>query len=91
MIIILAFESRAVCQVDSQTGRLTLFLQVYAMSDWRRGYHFSAANDVRAWSADGSRLLSLRSSQLPHDVEPGDSVEIGYIPFNTGASCGVTK
>ena len=54
------------------------------MSDWRRGFHFSGGNDVSAWSADGSQLLNLRSSQLPHDVAPIDSATIGYIPFSTG-------
>ena len=59
-------------------------LQVYAMSNWRRGYHFSGAADVSAWSADGSRLLNLRTSQLPHTVLPEDSVDIGFIPFSAG-------
>ncbi len=57
------------------------------MSDWRQGFHFSGANDVSAWSADGSRLLSLRVNQLPHNVAPTDSAIIGYIPFTTGAPC----
>ena len=58
------------------------------MSDWRQGFHFSAANDVSAWSADGSLLLNLRASQLPHNVVPTDSATIGYIPFNTGIEHG---
>ena len=59
---------------------------MYALSNWRHGFHFSAANDVSAWSADGSRLLNLRATQLPHNVMPADSVQIGYIPFAAGAS-----
>ena len=59
--------------------------QAYAMSDWRRGFHFSGANDVSAWSADGSRLLNLRVNQLPHNIAPTDSAIVGYIPFTTGA------
>ncbi len=57
------------------------------MSDWRQGFHLSGANDVSAWSADGSRVLNLRVNQLPHNVAPTDSAIIGYIPFTTGAPC----
>lgn len=56
------------------------------MTNWRHGFHFFGRNDIEAWSADGSRLLRCRASQLPHNMAPGDSLLVGYIPFSEGAS-----
>jgi len=64
---------------------LCIHHQVYAMTNWRHGFHFFGRNDIEAWSADGSRLLRCRASQLPHDMAPGDSLLVGYIPFSEGA------
>ena len=59
-------------------------VQLYAMTDWRHGFHFFGRNDVEAWSSDGSRLLRCRSQQLPHDMDAADTLAIGYIPFSEG-------
>ena len=60
-------------------------LQVYAMTNWRRGFHFFGRNDIEAWSADGTRLLRCRTPQLPHDMAPSDVLHIGYVPYSEGA------
>lgn len=59
-------------------------MQLYAMTDWRHGFHFFGRNDIEAWSSDGSRLLRCRSQQLPHDMDAADTLAIGYIPFSEG-------
>jgi hypothetical protein len=59
-------------------------VQLYAMTDWRHGFHFFGRNDIEAWSSDGSRLLRCRSQQLPHDMGAADTLAIGYIPFSEG-------
>ena len=59
-------------------------VQLYAMTDWRHGFHFFGRNDIEAWSSDGSRLLRCRSQQLPHDMDAADTLAIGYIPFSEG-------
>lgn len=56
------------------------------MTNWRHGFHFFGRNDIEAWTHDSSRLLRCRTQQLPHDMEPSDSLAIGYIPFSEGAS-----
>lgn len=62
-------------------------VQLYAMTDWRHGFHFFGRNDIEAWSSDGSRLLRCRSQQLPHDMDAADTLAIGYIPFLEGGQC----
>jgi hypothetical protein len=64
-------------------------VQLYAMTDWRHGFHFFGRNDVEAWSADGSRLLRCRSQQLPHNMDAADTLAVGYIPVSEGVHCTV--
>lgn len=65
-------------------------LQLYAMTDWRHGFHFFGRNDIEAWSSDGSRLLRCRTQQLPHDMDPADSLAVGHIPFSEGVCYGIS-
>jgi len=56
-----------------------------ALTDWRAGFHLFGYNDKTPWSADGRLMLGLRTALSPRDLGPGDSAQIGLIPFAKGA------
>lgn len=59
-------------------------VQTAAVTDWRAGFHLFGYNDKTPWSADSSRMLGLRTALSPRDLGPGDSAQIGLIPFSKG-------
>ena len=59
-------------------------MQTAAVTDWRAGFHLFGYNDKTPWSADSSRMLGLRTALSPRDLQPGDSAQIGLIPFSKG-------
>lgn len=60
-------------------------MQTAALTDWRAGFHLFGYNDKTPWSADGRLMLGLRTALSPRDLGPGDSAQIGLIPFAKGA------
>lgn len=57
-----------------------------ALTDWRAGFHLFGYSDKTPWSADGSLMLGLRTALSPRDLGPGDSAQIGLIPFAKGGN-----
>ena len=63
-------------------------MQTAAVTDWRAGFHLFGYNDKTPWSADSSCMLGLRTALSPRDLQPGDSAQIGLIPFSKGGQAG---
>jgi hypothetical protein len=69
----------------SQANRMAwCCVQTAAVTDWRAGFHLFGYNDKTPWNADSSRMLGLRTALSPRDLGPGDSAQIGLIPFSKG-------
>ena len=58
--------------------------QVFALTDWKAGFHLFGYSDKQQWSADGSMLLGMRTMLSPRDLAIDSRAEIGMIPFSTG-------
>ena len=58
---------------------------MFALTDWKAGFHLFGYSDKQQWSADGSMLLGLRTMLSPRDLAIDSRAEIGMIPFSTGA------
>ena len=61
-----------------------LWVQIFALTDWRAGFHLFGTSDKQPWSADGSQMLGMRTHLTPRDLKPDDSAQIGVIPFAKG-------
>ncbi len=58
--------------------------QVFALTDWKAGFHLFGYSDKQQWSVDGSMLLGMRTMLSPRDLAIDSRAEIGMIPFSTG-------
>lgn len=59
---------------------------MFALTDWKAGFHLFGHSDRQQWSADGSMLLGLRTMLSPRDLAIDSRAEIGMIPFTEGAT-----
>lgn len=80
-----AVASAAAPPAHGLNGCLSAAVQTAALTDWRAGFHLFGYNDKTPWSADGRLMLGLRTALSPRDLGPGDSAQIGLIPFAKGA------
>lgn len=63
-----------------------MLAQIFALTDWREGFHLFGGSDKQPWSADGSLLLGMRTDITPRDLKPTDAIQLGVIPFAKGGN-----
>ncbi len=59
-------------------------MQVFALTDWKAGFHLFGYSDKQQWSPDGSMMLGMRTMLSPRDLAIDSRAEIGIVPFSQG-------